>query len=101
VENHPTITFTSTGLRVSGDDWELDGNLTLRGVTKPVSLELEVVGFGPDGNGGTKVGFSAKTAVNRKDFEIRFNGTIEGTGGAIVSDKLEVHLEIEGTLRAA
>ncbi|HEX4221699.1 MAG TPA: YceI family protein [Pseudonocardiaceae bacterium] len=101
VENHPTITFASTGLRVSGDDYELDGNLTLHGVTKPVSLQLEVVGFGSDGHGGTKVGFSAKTAINRKEFDIRFNATIEGTGGAVVSDKLEVHLAIEGVLRAA
>lgn len=101
VENYPTISFTSTGLRVNGDDWELDGDLTLHGVTKPVTLELEVVGFGPDGQGGTKVGFSAKTSVNRKDFDIRFNATIEGTGGAVVSDKLEVHLEIEANLRAA
>ena len=101
VENHPTITFTSTALRVDGDDYELDGDLTLRGVTKPVSLKLEVIGFGPDGNGGQRVGFEAKTTISRKDFDIRFNATIEGTGGAVVSDKLEVHLAIEGVLRAA
>lgn len=101
VENHPTITFVSTGLRVNGDDYELDGELTLHGVTKPVSLQLEIVGFGPDGNGGQRVGFEAKTSINRKEFDIRFNGTIEGTGGAIVSDKLDVTLAIEAILRAS
>ena len=101
VENHPTITFTSTGLRVDGDDYELDGDLTLHGVTKPVTLKLEVIGFGPGSQGETRVGFEAKTTVSRKDFDIRFNATIEGTGGAVVSDKLEVHLAIEGVLRAA
>jgi polyisoprenoid-binding protein YceI len=101
VENHPTISFVSTGVRVAGSDYELDGNLTLHGVTKPVSLSLEIVGFGPDQGGGQRVGFSAKTSISRKDFDIRFAATIEGTGGAVVSDKLEVHLEIEGVLRAA
>ena len=51
VENHPTITFVSTGLRVVGDDFELDGNLTLHGVTKPVTLKLEIIGFGPGSHG--------------------------------------------------
>jgi polyisoprenoid-binding protein YceI len=101
VENHPTITFASTGLRVSGNDYELDGDLTLHGVTKPVSMKLEIIGFGPGSQGETRVGFEATTSVSRKEFDIRFNGTIEGTGGAIVSDKLEVHLAIEGVLRAA
>jgi polyisoprenoid-binding protein YceI len=101
VENYPTISFVSTGLRADGDDWELDGDLTLHGVTKPVSLKLEVVGFGPDGNGGQRVGFSGKTSISRKEFDIRFAATIEGTGGAVVGDKLDVHLEVEGVLRAA
>jgi polyisoprenoid-binding protein YceI len=101
VENHPTISFASTGVRAVGGDFELEGNLTVHGVTKPVTLNLEIVGFGPDQGGGQRVGFSASTSISRKEFDIRFNGTIEGTGGAIVSDKLEVHLEIEGVLRAA
>jgi polyisoprenoid-binding protein YceI len=101
VENHPTITFTSTALRAKGEDFELDGDLTLHGVTKPVTLKLEINGFGPDQGGGQRVGFDASTSVSRKEFDIRFNGTIEGTGGAIVSDKLDVHLSVEGVLRAA
>ncbi|HJP75416.1 MAG TPA: YceI family protein [Pseudonocardiaceae bacterium] len=101
VENFPTITFVSTGLRTAGDDYELDGNLTLHGVTKPVTLKLEITGFGPGMGGEQRVGFEAKTSVNRKEFDIRFNGTIEGTGGAVVSDKLDVTLAIEAILRAA
>ena len=99
VENHPTISFVSTGIRNDGGDFKLDGNLTLHGVTKPVTLGLEINGFGPDAYGGNRVGFSASTAISRKDFDIRFNATIEGTGGAVVSDKLEVTLEIEAVLR--
>jgi polyisoprenoid-binding protein YceI len=101
VENFPTITFASTGLRTAGDDYELDGELTLHGVTKPVTLKLEITGFGPGMGGEQRVGFEAKTAVSRKEFGIRFNGTIEGTGGAVVGDKLEVHLAIEAVRRAA
>jgi len=99
VENFPTISFASTGIRADGGDFKLDGNLTLHGVTKPVTLNLEVAGFGPDPYGGSRVGFSAGTSINRKDFDIRFNATIEGTGGAVVSDKLDVKLEIEAVLR--
>jgi polyisoprenoid-binding protein YceI len=97
-DTHPDITFQSTGLAQDGDDFKLDGNLTLRGVTKPVSFELEVSGIGPDPYGGTRIGFSAKTSVLRSDFEINFNAVME-TGGAVVSDKLDVALEIEGVLQ--
>jgi polyisoprenoid-binding protein YceI len=98
VENHPEITFRSTGIRADGDGFVLDGELTIRGNTKPVSMALELNGFGPDPSGGTRVGFSAKTTVLRKDFGVAFNAVMEG-GGAVVSDKLEVALEIEGVLR--
>lgn len=98
VENHPTITFRSTGLRANGDEFELDGELTIRGNTKPVTLALEVSGFGTDPYGGQRVGFSATTSVSRKEFGVRFNAVMEG-GGAVVSDRLQVHLEIEAVLR--
>jgi polyisoprenoid-binding protein YceI len=98
VESHPTITFVSTGLTQDGDDFTLAGDLTLHGVTKPVELALEVNGFGPDAWGGTRVGFSGKTTVSRKEHGINFNAALE-TGGLVVSDKLQVSLEIEGVLR--
>ncbi len=101
VENYPTISFVSTGIRADGDNWELDGDLTLHGVTKSVTLKLEITGFGPGLTPGEqRVGFEASTSISRKEFDIRFNAVME-TGGAAVSDKLDVHLSIEGVLRAA
>ena len=61
VESHPTMTFRSTGVRPDGDNFLLDGDLTIRGTTRPVTLKLEVNGFGPDAYGGTRAGFSATT----------------------------------------
>ena len=100
VENHPTITFVSTGLEADGDDYVLNGELTLHGTTKAVSLALELSGFGPDPYGGQRVGFSAKTKISRKEFGIAFNAVLE-TGSLVVSDNLDVTLEIEAVLRAS
>ena len=100
-EKHPTMTFTSTGVRADGGDFLLDGDLTIRGVTKPVTFKLEVSGFGPDAYGGTRVGFSATTEINRHDFGVSFNGPIPGVpGGVAVSDKVTINLEAEGVLQA-
>jgi polyisoprenoid-binding protein YceI len=97
-ENHPEITFQSTGVIQDGDDFKLQGNLTIRGNTRPITLDLEVPNIGPDAYGGTRIGFSARGTVLRSDFGISFNAVME-TGGAVVSDKLEVSLEIEGVLQ--
>lgn len=97
-DNNPTITFTSTALRAAGDDFELDGDLTIRGNTKSITLALELGAFGADPYGGQRVGFSASTTLNRKDWGISFNAVLE-TGGAVVSDKLEISLDIEAVLR--
>ena len=99
VESHPMMTFRSTGVRPDGDDFLLDGDLTIRGTTKPVTLKLEVNGFGPDAFGGTRVGFSASGEINRHDFGVSFNGPIPGAGsGVIVSEKVAITIEIEGVL---
>jgi polyisoprenoid-binding protein YceI len=101
VENHPTMTFASTGLKADGDEYVLEGDLTIRGTTKPVAFQLELNGFGPDPYGGTRVGFSATTEINRHDFKVSFNGAIPGVpGGVIVSEKITISLEIEGILQA-
>jgi polyisoprenoid-binding protein YceI len=97
VVNFPEITFQSTGLRAAGDDYELDGNLTIHGVTHPVTLELELSGIGPDAYGGTRLGVSARASVLRSDFDMKYNPIME-TGGAVVSDKLDVRIEIEAVL---
>jgi polyisoprenoid-binding protein YceI len=101
VETHPTLTFTSTGIKDKGGDFLLEGDLTIKGVTKPVVFSLEVNGFGPDAYGGTRAGFSASTEINRHDFGVTFNGPIPGVpGGVIVSDKVNLNLEIEAVLQA-
>jgi polyisoprenoid-binding protein YceI len=100
-EKHPAMTFTSTGVRAEDDGLLLDGDLTIRGVTKPVTFKLEVSGFGPDAYGGTRAGFSATTEINRHDFGVSFNGPIPGVpGGVAVSDKVTITLEAEGVLQA-
>jgi polyisoprenoid-binding protein YceI len=77
----------------------VDGELTLKGVTKNVPLRLELNGFGPDAYGGTRAGFSATTEINRRDFGVDFNATMEA-GGVVVSDKVTIQLEIEAVLNS-
>jgi polyisoprenoid-binding protein YceI len=101
VEKHTHMTFVSTGIRPDGSDFLLDGDLTLKGVTKPVTFKLEISGFGPDAYGGTRAGFSATTEINRMDYGVTFNGPIPGVpGGVAVSEKVTISLEIEGVLQA-
>jgi polyisoprenoid-binding protein YceI len=101
VEKHTHMTFVSTGIRPDGDDFLLDGDLTLKGVTKPVTFKLEFSGIGPDAYGGTRAGFSATTEINRTDYGVNFNGPIPGVpGGVAVSEKVTINLEIEGVLQA-
>ncbi|WP_149359170.1 YceI family protein [Lolliginicoccus suaedae] len=92
--NNPTATFASTGLRADGDDLYLDGNFTLRGVTKPVSLALEFNGVSPGMGQGEVAGFEASTTINRKDFGLSFDAPLEN-GGAVVGDKVTITLDIE------
>jgi polyisoprenoid-binding protein YceI len=98
-ENHPQMTYRSTGLRGDGGDYVLDGELTLKGITRPVPLKLELNGFGPDPYGGTRAGFTATGQINRSDFGVTYNPAIEG-GGVVVADKIELHLEVEAVLNA-
>ncbi len=95
VEKYPTMTYRSTGIRRSGDDYVVDGDLTLKGVTKNVPLKLELNGFGPDAYGGTRAGFTATGEISREEFGVSFNAVIEGSGGAVVGDKIMLHLEVE------
>ena len=95
VEKFPTMTYRSTGIRQSGDHFVVDGELTLKGVTKNVPLKLELNGFGPDAYGGTRAGFTATGEISRSEFGVSFNAVIEGSGGAVVGDKVTLHLEVE------
>ncbi|WP_304110254.1 YceI family protein [Mycolicibacterium bacteremicum] len=98
-EQFPTATFTSTAVRADGDDYVLDGEFTLKGVTKPVSLTLEFNGVNPGMGHGEVAGFEASIVLNRKDFGIDFDAPLE-TGGAVVGDKVTVTLEIEALKQA-
>ena len=91
------MSFSSTGLSADGDGFVVSGELSLRGVTKPVDLQLEVNGFTKDPYGGTRAGFSATTSFNRKDFGITIDLPMDG-GGAVIGDKVQVSLEIEAVL---
>ncbi|MGW4097021.1 MULTISPECIES: YceI family protein [unclassified Mycobacterium] len=98
-ENHPTATFVSTGVRPDGDDYIVDGDFTLKGVTKPVSLKLEYNGVNPGMGQGAVAGFEASVVLNRKDFGIDIDMPLE-TGGTVVGDKITVTLEIEALKQA-
>ncbi|MDE9365015.1 YceI family protein [Luteipulveratus sp. YIM 133132] len=90
VANHPTMTFRST--KITADT--VEGELTLRGITQPVTFDVEYGGTVNDPNMGTRAGFEATTQINRKDFGVQFNATTEG-GGAVVSDKIKIELDVE------
>src|SRR5580692_9293327 len=98
-ETWPDMTYRSTGVRIENGDFIVDGELTLKGVTKSVPLTLELNGFGPDPYGGTRAGFTAVGEIKRSDFGVDFNAALE-TGGVVVGDKVALELEIEAVLRA-
>jgi polyisoprenoid-binding protein YceI len=103
VEVHPVMTYRSTGLRHDGAGFVLDGELTLKGVTRPVALRLEPEGFGPDPfaadpAAGARAGFTATGEINRMDFGVSYNGPIPG-GGMTLGEKVQIVLEIEAVLR--
>ncbi|MGB9376916.1 MAG: YceI family protein [Mycobacteriales bacterium] len=100
VEKYPTMTYRSTEVRLAGDGYVVDGELSLHGVTRPVELALELNGFGPDPYGGTRAGFSATATINRSDFGIDISMPLDG-GGVVVSDKIQIVLEIEAVLTPA
>ncbi|EHI11778.1 YceI family protein [Mycolicibacterium thermoresistibile] len=94
VANHPTATFVSTGLRRDGEDYLLDGDLTIKGITRPVTLEMQFNGVNPGMGQGEVAGFEASVVLNRRDFGIDIDTPLE-TGGVVVGDKVTVTLEIE------
>ncbi|KQS60140.1 hypothetical protein ASG36_03915 [Geodermatophilus sp. Leaf369] len=98
--NHTVMTFRSTGIKAKGDDWTVEGELTIKGITKPTTLSLELNGFGPDAYGGTRAGFTGKTDISRKEFGVDIDMPMDG-GGVVVGDKISVELEIEAVLRAS
>jgi polyisoprenoid-binding protein YceI len=94
VETYRTMTYRSTGIKVEDGEYLLEGDLTLKGVTRTVPLKLELQGFGPDPYGGYRAGFTATGELNRSDFNVSFNAPM-ANGGVVVGDKIQLHLEIE------
>lgn len=99
VENFPTATFTSTGLREDNDKYTLDGDFSLRGVTKPIALGLEFFGVSPGMGKGEVAGFEAKVALSRKDFGVLTETPIIA-GGALLGDTVDITIQVEA-LRTA
>ena len=97
VESHPTMTYRSTAVSGNGENWTVEGELTLHGVTRPVPLNLELNGFTADPYGGQRVGFSATAEINRRDFGIDISLPMDG-GGVVVGDKISINLEVEAVL---
>jgi polyisoprenoid-binding protein YceI len=97
VETHPEMTYTATAARQDGENFVLDGELSLKGVTRTVPLTFELNGITTDPWGGTRAGFSATGQINRRDFNVNFEGVQNGL--AVVADKIDLHIEVEAVLR--
>ena len=97
-EQYPTIDFVSTGARYDGGDFLVDGDLTIKGVTKPVTFEFDFGGFGQDPYGNYKAGATAKTKINREEFGLTYNAALE-TGGMLLGDEVTITLELQAVLQ--
>jgi len=98
-DEFPTATFHSTRVAIDGDDFVIDGDLTLRGVTKPITLTGEFGGVAKDPYGQTKAGATATTKINRHDFGVSWNAALE-TGGVMLGDEVTLTAELQVALQA-
>lgn len=94
VEQFPEMTFTATEFNIAGNAGTVTGDLTIKGITKPVTLDVEIAGIAVDPYEQTRLGFEATTKINRKDFGIDFNAPLN-TGGVLLAE--EINIEIEGS----
>jgi polyisoprenoid-binding protein YceI len=92
VETFPEMTFRATSVEGDGEDYTLTGDLTIRGITKPIELEVEFTGVAVDPFGATRAGFSAEAEISRKEFGLTWNAALEA-GGLLVSDKVKINVE--------
>lgn len=93
VASHPTITFTSEAVEVDGEDFVLHGDLTIKGVTKAVTIPFSFQGSATDLYGNERVGFEGRATINRSDFGVTFNAALD-TGGVLVSEKVTLEFEV-------
>jgi polyisoprenoid-binding protein YceI len=94
VEKYPTIKFRSTRIEGDRDHFKLTGDVTIRDVTRPITLDVEFEGRTKDPWGGERVGFSAKGKIDRRDFGLTWNQTLEA-GGVLVGNEIKIDLEIQ------
>jgi polyisoprenoid-binding protein YceI len=100
VENNPAMTFTTTSVKqTDGDEFVLVGDLTIKGVTRPVEIEVELDGIVTDPFGNTRAGFEGEAEISRKDFGLTWNVPLDG-GGVLVSDKVKIQLDVSATKNA-
>lgn len=97
VSKYPKITFKSTSIKGKPGDFKIKGDLTIKGVTKPVTLEGKYLGTVKDGYGNTKIAFEAETEISRKDFGITYNNIIEA--GPVIGDEVDIELKIQAALQ--
>ena len=100
-ENHPKMTFTTNGVTQKSDsEFVVNGDLTIKGVTKPLELAVEFLGEGSDPWGGTRVGVEATGEISRKEFGIDFNIPVAGADKAMIGDKISLTINAEAVLQA-
>lgn len=98
-DTYPALSFASTGIRPNGDDFLIDGNLTIKDVTRPITADLELVGFTPGHDGILRAGYTARFDIDRHDYNVSFTKILE-TGGVMVGDRVWIQLEIQAALQA-
>lgn len=100
VENHPKMTFKSTKIvRKSEGEYDVTGDMSIRGVTRPESFQVTYEGQGKDPWGNEKAGFSGYGAINRSDYGLTYNSVLE-TGGVLIGDQIQISIEIEAGKQA-
>ncbi|KAA9149222.1 YceI family protein [Amycolatopsis acidicola] len=94
MDEYPEITFASTAIKQTGDnEFDVTGDLTIRGVTKSITIPFTFEGQAQDPFGNVRIGFEGSTVINRKDFGITWNAALE-TGGVLVSEKVTLEFEV-------
>lgn len=100
IERFPTMTFASTAIEALGENrFRVTGDLTIKDVTKPVTLDVELTGAATDAFGNDRIGFEAATEINRKDFGVSWNAPLEA-GGVLVSEKVTLELDVSAVRKA-
>jgi polyisoprenoid-binding protein YceI len=98
VEKYPDMTFRSTKVEKKGKNWMVTGNLTIKDITKQVTFPFEIAGFAKDAKGGVKMGVTAETSINRRDYNVTYGSNLPN-GTPVLADNVRVVLQIEGALK--